>query len=86
MKPKSNYKIPQAILNIIKKCWDADPLKRLKAQELYKLVVYTSGLLDFKNLPEPKNVIDNNDNNNLFEEYSKSCEIDITTLNLDKTE
>ncbi|CAB4426996.1 unnamed protein product [Rhizophagus irregularis] len=135
LRPKSNYKIPQAILNIIKKCWDADPLKRLKAQELYKLVgnlyddlvkydgeiikkqaeeadkinekftstslpyngttlsyttnpqaVYTSGLLDFKNLPEPKNVIDNNDNNNLFEEYSKSCEIDITTLNLDKTE
>ncbi|GBC18956.1 kinase-like domain-containing protein [Rhizophagus irregularis DAOM 181602=DAOM 197198] len=113
LRPKTNYKIPQAILNIIKKCWDADPLKRLKAQELYKLVeadkinekftstslpyngttlsyttnpqaVYTSRLLDFKNLPEPKNVIDNNDNNNLFEEYSKSLEIDIKTLNLDK--
>ncbi|UZO22857.1 uncharacterized protein OCT59_015206 [Rhizophagus irregularis] len=34
--------------------------------------VYTSRLLDFKNLPEPKNVIDNNDNNNLFEEYSSN--------------
>jgi hypothetical protein len=103
-------------LNIIKKCWDADPLKRLKAKELYDLLyklyysnkydiskeieeadkinkltsssliytgttlsyttnpqaIYTSRLLDFKNLPEPKNFIDNNDNNNLFEEYSSN--------------
>jgi hypothetical protein len=101
-RPKSNYKIPQIILDIIKQCWDADPLKRPKAEELHILfrdlwhdlhnnikdseiykqteeadeinknspplsltgkpsytthpqAIYTSRLLDFKNLPEPKN-------------------------------
>ena len=100
-RPNSNYKIPQLILDIIKQCWDADPLKRPKAEELKKLfydlryniykiykqgeeadeinknlpllssltgtlsytthpqAIYTSRLLDFKNLPEPKN--DNSD-------------------------
>jgi serine/threonine protein kinase len=116
-RPKSNYKIPQLILNMIKQCWDADPLKRPKAKELYDLfsklyyelyhdydgseikkqveeaekyneklisssslytgttllyttnpqAVYTSRLLDYRNLPEPKNAIDKNDNNG---EYS----------------
>ncbi|RGB27364.1 kinase-like domain-containing protein [Rhizophagus diaphanus] len=130
LRPKSNYKIPQLILDIIKQCWDADPLKRPKANELYDLLdglclssysssrrdheinkqveeaerinekftfnllpyngnalsyttnpqaVYTSRLLDFKNLPEPKNAIDNKDND-LFE-YSESVEaIDFTNL------
>ena len=105
LRPKSNYKIPQLILDIIKQCWDADPSKRPKAKELDELLtklhedaqykkdsliyeqikeadeiniklsssspslsstnilsytthpqaVYTSKLLDFKNLPEPKN-------------------------------
>jgi serine/threonine protein kinase len=113
LRPKSNYKIPRLILNIIKRCWDADPLKRPKASELYDLLyniykelveiseikkqveeaekfnekftssllysgttlsyitnpqaVYTSRLLDFKNLPEPKNAIDNENDDNLFE-------------------
>ena len=103
-RPNSNYKIPQLILDIIKQCWDADPLKRPKAEELDKLfwglhdnykrdsaaiykqaeeadevnknlplsshtgtlsyithpqAIYTSRLLDFKDLPEPKN--DDND-------------------------
>ncbi|PKY52975.1 hypothetical protein RhiirA4_470932, partial [Rhizophagus irregularis] len=135
LRPKSNYKIPQLILDIIKQCWDADPLKRPKAQELFKLVdnlydelygdsddddsddgeinkqvkeakrinkkftstslpyngttlsyttnpqaVYTSRLLDFKNLPEPKNAIDNKAD---VVEYSESIEaIDFTNLNL----
>ncbi|POG67939.1 kinase-like domain-containing protein [Rhizophagus irregularis DAOM 181602=DAOM 197198] len=119
LRPKSNYKIPQLILDIIKQCWDADPLKRPKANELsnllYKLydsskfmsvheinkqieeaerinekftstslpyngttlsyttnpqAVYTSRLLNFKNLPEPKNAIDNKDDDNSFGEYS----------------
>jgi serine/threonine protein kinase len=115
LRPKSNYKIPQLILDIIKQCWDADPLKRPKASKLYKLysklyynngfeikkqvkvakkinekltsssltytgitlsyttnpqAVYTSRLLDFKNLPEPKNAIDNKDDDNSCEEYS----------------
>jgi serine/threonine protein kinase len=108
LRPKSNYKIPEVILNIIKQCWDADPSKRPKANKLYDLLynlyyssnheinnqieeadeinekltttsslytgitlsytinsqaIYTSRILDFKNLPEPKNDIDN-------EEYS----------------
>ncbi|POG67882.1 kinase-like domain-containing protein [Rhizophagus irregularis DAOM 181602=DAOM 197198] len=119
LRPKSDYKVPQLILDIIKQCWDADPLKRPKAQELYKLVdnlydelynsnydddseikkqaeeavkfnekftssslpyngttllyttnpqaVYTSRLLDFKNLPEPKNAVDDKDDDNSFE-------------------
>ncbi|GBB97948.1 hypothetical protein RclHR1_03100010 [Rhizophagus clarus] len=122
LRPKSNYKIPQLILNIIKQCWDADPLKRPKAKELDNLIyslyysvkynnndheiikqieeadkineklistsplytnntlsyttnvqaVYTSRLLDFQNLPEPKNAI----------EYSIKIEpIDFTELN-----
>ena len=113
LRPKSNYKIPQLILDKIKQCWDADPLKRPKADELEKVfyelykfayfkknaifnkqieeadeinkklspsalssssstlsyathsqAIYTSRLLDFKNLPEPKNADDN-----LLEEY-----------------
>ncbi|POG71932.1 kinase-like domain-containing protein [Rhizophagus irregularis DAOM 181602=DAOM 197198] len=115
-RPKANYKIPQLILDIIKQCWDADPLKRPKACELYKSLyklyyssdqeiheqikeaerinekftstslpyngttlsyttnpqaIYTSRLLSFENLPEPKN------------DYSVSIEpIDFTKLNL----
>ena len=120
LRPKSNYKIPQLILDIIKQCWDADPLKRPKAKELIELIVnlrgeankkshnptydknsiinkqikeadeinkqlpseatsstsvlsytthpqavYTSRLLDFKNLPEPKNAEDD-----FLEDYS----------------
>ncbi|POG72259.1 kinase-like domain-containing protein [Rhizophagus irregularis DAOM 181602=DAOM 197198] len=128
LRPKSNYKIPQLILNIIKQCWDADPLKRPNTNELYFLLhnllnesnteikrqieeadkineklttssslytgptlsyttnpqaVYTSRLLDFKNLPEPKNAIDNKDDDNSFGEYSESIEaIDFTKLDL----
>ncbi|CAB4436711.1 unnamed protein product [Rhizophagus irregularis] len=128
LRPKSNYKIPQLILNIIKQCWDADPLKRPKVNELRNLLcglygveltgqikaadkinekltsssslytgptlsyttnpqaVYTSRLLDFKNLPEPKNAIDNKDDDNSFGEYSESIEaIDFTKLDLDKS-
>ncbi|CAB4421941.1 unnamed protein product [Rhizophagus irregularis] len=126
IRPKSNYKIPQLILDIIKQCWDADPLKRPKANELMNLLfdlwnssenrsdeinrqikeadkinekftstslsyigttlsytinpqaVYTSRLLDFKNLPEPKNAVDSKDDDNSFE-YSESIEaIDFT--------
>ncbi|CAB4421477.1 unnamed protein product [Rhizophagus irregularis] len=140
LRPKSNYKIPQLILDIIKQCWDADPLKRPNANKLYDLLknllelyigsddsdddyeddgddseikkqvkeaerinekftstslpyngttlsyttnpqaVYTSRLLDFKNLPEPKNAIDNKAD---VVEYSGSIEAkDFTNLNL----
>ena len=116
LRPKSNYKIPQLILDVIKQCWDADPLKRPKSEELKKLfedlyddsydednsiinkqikeaseinkqissstasssstsiltynthpqAVYTSRLLDFKNLPEPKNTDDLGNWNSLY--------------------
>ncbi|POG59641.1 kinase-like domain-containing protein [Rhizophagus irregularis DAOM 181602=DAOM 197198] len=132
LRPKSDYKIPKLILDIIKQCWDADPSKRPKANELYDSLynlyynnmqnysgeinkqieeadkinekftttslpyngttlsyttnpqaVYKSRLLDFKNLPEPKNAIDSKDND-LFK-YSESIEaIDFTKLSLDK--
>src|SRR5438046_103497 len=36
LRPKSNYKIHQLILDVIKRCWDADPLKRPKAEKLVK--------------------------------------------------
>jgi serine/threonine protein kinase len=111
LRPKSNYKIPQLILNIIKQCWDADSSKRPKAEKLkesfwdlrgdaynessvineqieeaneineklssskapslpstgilsyttHSQAIYTSRLLDFKNLPEPKNADDNDE-------------------------
>ncbi|PKB98330.1 kinase-like protein, partial [Rhizophagus irregularis] len=38
LRPKSNYKIPQFIFDIINQCWDADPLKRPNAEELQKLI------------------------------------------------
>src|SRR6185369_9359523 len=34
LRPNSNYKIPQLILDIIEQCWDADPLKRPNAEKL----------------------------------------------------
>ncbi|GBC46627.2 kinase-like domain-containing protein [Rhizophagus irregularis DAOM 181602=DAOM 197198] len=41
---------------------------------------------DFKNLPKPKNAIDNKDDDNSFGEYSESIEaIDFTKLDLDKS-
>ncbi|PKY55106.1 kinase-like protein [Rhizophagus irregularis] len=94
LRPKSNYKIPQLIFDIINQCWDADPLKRPNADELqdneadeinkksssssstaqsplsststlpyisHPQAVYTSRILDFKNLPEPKNADSNDD-------------------------
>ncbi|GBC54440.2 kinase-like domain-containing protein [Rhizophagus irregularis DAOM 181602=DAOM 197198] len=128
LRPKSNYKIPQLIVDIINQCWDADPLKRPNAVELresieklyndiddnkvdsviYRQVkeadeinkkasfpvqlplsstsmlsyvthpqaVYTSRLLDFKNLPQPKNA--NNDDL----EYSVSLSVDFTKLDI----
>ena len=45
LRPKSDYKIPQLILDIINKCWDTDPLKRPKAKELCELL---ENLVDFE--------------------------------------
>ncbi|GBC37991.2 kinase-like domain-containing protein [Rhizophagus irregularis DAOM 181602=DAOM 197198] len=125
LRPKSNYRIPQLIFDIINQCWDADPLKRPNAINLFGLIgglwsdkkdvnsvisgqakeaddinknlsfssllissdnsipytthpqaVYTSKLLDFKNLPVPKNA----DNNEI--EYSDSLKMDFAKLNI----
>src|ERR1043166_4407894 len=38
LRPRSDYKVPQLILDVIKQCWDADPLKRPKAEELNNLL------------------------------------------------
>ena len=123
LRPKSNYKIPQLILDIIQQCWDADPLKRPEAMKLEELfenlykksdknntygcykenstinkqikeadeineklpilsstgvlsytthaqAVYTSRLLNYKNLPEPKNA---DDDDSSATEYSGNC-------------
>ncbi|PKC07966.1 kinase-like protein [Rhizophagus irregularis] len=129
LRPKSNYRIPQLIFDIINQCWDADPLKRPNAIKLFGLIgglwsdkkdvnsvisgqakeaddinknlsfssllissdnsipytthpqaVYTSKLLDFKNLPVPKNA----DNNEI--EYSDSLKMDFTKLNINSKE
>ncbi|POG67879.1 kinase-like domain-containing protein [Rhizophagus irregularis DAOM 181602=DAOM 197198] len=108
LRPKSNYKIPQLILDIIKQCWDADPLKRPKDNELYELLndlyhsstrksdqeikkqaeeadkinkKFTSTSLPYN---EPKNAVDDKDDDNSIGEYSESIEaIDFTNLNLD---
>ncbi|POG80986.1 kinase-like domain-containing protein [Rhizophagus irregularis DAOM 181602=DAOM 197198] len=37
LRPKSNYRIPQLIFDMINQCWDADPLKRPNAVELNNL-------------------------------------------------
>ncbi|EXX63594.1 uncharacterized protein OCT59_025545 [Rhizophagus irregularis] len=34
LRPDNDYKIPQLIIDLIKSCWDADPLKRPKIEEL----------------------------------------------------
>jgi len=38
LRPKSDYEIPQLILDMIKRCWDANPLKRPKVWELQDLL------------------------------------------------
>jgi serine/threonine protein kinase len=38
LRPHSNYKIPQLIFDIIIQCWDADPLKRPKADKLHDIM------------------------------------------------
>src|SRR5207302_10691558 len=35
LRPKSGYKMPRLILNLLKQCWDAEPSKRPKAGFLH---------------------------------------------------
>ena len=96
LRPKFMIRVPQLLEDLIKQCWDANPLNRPTASELDKILsdwhwnigdendtefyrqvkevakvnelfsespvykvhsqaIYTSRLLDFKNLPEPQN-------------------------------
>ncbi|RIA91631.1 hypothetical protein C1645_821792 [Glomus cerebriforme] len=79
LRPRFNIKVPQVIDDMAKQCVDADPSKdRLQNIYLKNLMnaVYTSRLLNFPNLPEPKNSDDE-------ELYSESIEaIDFTKLNI----
>ncbi|EXX64096.1 Cdc15p [Rhizophagus irregularis DAOM 197198w] len=38
LRPKCDYKIPQLIVDIINQCWDADPLKRPSAVEIFNFM------------------------------------------------
>jgi serine/threonine protein kinase len=38
LRPKSNYKVPQLILDVIERCWDVNPLNRPGAEELEHLL------------------------------------------------
>ncbi|CAI2181519.1 16820_t:CDS:2 [Funneliformis geosporum] len=71
--------IPQLLKDLISRCWDAEPKKRLTVGELRSISTinslptkplvnqetdkYTSKLLDFKNLPKPQNNSELNINN-----------------------
>ena len=101
IRPKFNFKVPQLIVHLIKRCLDANPLNRPTTEEIayvldkwkgeifmcraelqkqieeankinndlsinsvpttnlsyntHSEAIYTSGLLNFNNLPEPKN-------------------------------
>ncbi|GES99709.1 kinase-like domain-containing protein [Rhizophagus clarus] len=127
LRPRFNIKVPQLIMDLIKKCLDADPLNRQTAGEieftLYKWwswfdsqmelkkqikeaeeinnnflasktialslsyethseAIYTSRLLDFNNLPEPKNSDDYYMQNDdiISKQFSESLQIDISLL------
>ncbi|CAB4439868.1 unnamed protein product [Rhizophagus irregularis] len=125
LRPRFNIKVPQLIVQLIKRCLDSDPLKRPKTEEvdnilytwLYEqsdkqtvvlrtqikeadninnnlpnstipltnlgLLSYESRLLNFNNLPEPKNSDDYYEQNDniISKEFSESlecCRIDIS--------
>ncbi|PKK68380.1 hypothetical protein RhiirC2_541662 [Rhizophagus irregularis] len=135
LRPRFNIKVPQLIVHLIKRCLDADPLKRPTAEEIKKNsnqwfkesfnsqdpnkyyvvsftnireqieeaevinnklstsslsssyethseAIYTSRLLDFDNLPEPKNSDDYyKENDNIVSvETLESLQIDISKL------
>ncbi|RGB25716.1 kinase-like domain-containing protein [Rhizophagus diaphanus] len=133
LRPRFNIKVPQLIVHLIKRCLDADPLKRPTAEEIKKNsnqwfkesfnsqdpnkyyvvsftkireqieeaevinnklstsnlsyethseAIYTSRLLDFDNLPEPKNSDDYyEENDNIVSvETLESLQFDISKL------
>ena len=49
LRPNSNYKIPQLISDIIKQCWDADPLKQPQKTYVNYYMIYMM-MLDMKKI------------------------------------
>ncbi|GES99822.1 kinase-like domain-containing protein [Rhizophagus clarus] len=77
-RPKFNNKVPQIIIHLIKRCLDTNPLNRPTIDEFslsyetHSEAIYTISLLNFNDLPEPKNSDDyyKQYNNITSEEYS----------------
>ncbi|CAB4443804.1 unnamed protein product [Rhizophagus irregularis] len=133
LRPRFSIKVPQLIVQLIKRCLDANPLNRPIAKEINSILsmwqynsnnvqskelqaqieeadeineysldscitsinlgmsynthseaIYTSRLLDFNNLPEPKNSDDYYEQNDniISKEFSESLQIDISQLNI----
>ncbi|POG62720.1 hypothetical protein GLOIN_2v1693281 [Rhizophagus irregularis DAOM 181602=DAOM 197198] len=133
IRPRFNIKIPQLIVHLIKRCLDANPSKRLKAEEIRDILyiwqykstnkqtiklqaqikeadlvnnnlsnnsmlstslsykthseaTYTSRLLEFNNLPEPKNSDDYYEQNDniisIKTSVSLSQQIDVSRLDI----
>ncbi|RIA81734.1 kinase-like domain-containing protein [Glomus cerebriforme] len=83
LRPKFNIKVPQKIVRLIKRCLDANPLKRPSASEV-KDILCRCRFLNFNNLPEPKNSDDYYEQyeNIISAEYSENLQIDISQLKI----
>ncbi|UZO05317.1 uncharacterized protein OCT59_025674 [Rhizophagus irregularis] len=129
LRPRFSIEVPQLIVQLIKRCLDANPLNRPIAKEINSILyiwkyistneqskilqaqinkinkysldscitpinlgisnnthsgaIYTSRLLDFNSLPEPKNSDDYYEqyDNIISKEFSDSLQIDISQLN-----
>ncbi|RGB25694.1 hypothetical protein C1646_771389 [Rhizophagus diaphanus] len=133
LRPRFNIKVPQLIVQLIKRCLDANPLNRPTAKEIEEIMeiwwhkptavlqkqikeaeeinnnrstsftpstslgisykthseaIYTSRLLNFNNLPEPKNSDDYYEQNDniVSNEFLESLQIDISQLNIDDSD
>ncbi|POG63798.1 kinase-like domain-containing protein [Rhizophagus irregularis DAOM 181602=DAOM 197198] len=72
IRPKIVTGTPLEYKNLMKECWDADPLKRLDAYALMKKMEKIH--LDYQNIPDEliKSVIDNLEMNKVEENYTNS--------------
>ncbi|EXX50766.1 Mkk1p [Rhizophagus irregularis DAOM 197198w] len=72
IRPKIVTGTPLEYKNLMKECWDADPLKRLDAYALMKKMEKIH--LDYQNIPDEliKSVIDNLEMNKVEENYTSS--------------
>ncbi|RIA87879.1 kinase-like domain-containing protein [Glomus cerebriforme] len=84
LRPTFNIKVPQLIVHLIKRCLDANPLNRPSASEMKDILNPWRRLLNFNNLPEPKNSDDyyKQYDNIISTKYSESIRIDFTQLKI----